>query len=532
MWRSERRRSLGILVWTLAPLVFPAADSFGQGFAHDAVKPSNHEPMPIAAASSLGRAARDASFPVDRFVRRVQEESLPQLPETAAPAAGGESMVGREPADLSVPAADRPIGGSPTAETVATEEAAAEEASEPKRLQELLGFDDSPIKVYGWIQNSYTGNTNGRPPSGTNFGVTPNFKANEWMGNQYYLIFEKPVEQTDEINFGFRVDNLFGNDWMFNYMQGLFNDAFGFGDFAGYDLAQVYGEVHLPILTEGGVDVRGGRFYTLAGYEQVPAIARPLLSVPYMFTFGQPFTHVGVMATWHVNDNVNLHNCVINGWDRWINERYQWGYMGGLTWTGNKDRTTLAITGVWGPNQYPSFLPADQQLYTTGYINIPSLAGLDNPGYHRNDRSLITTVLTHLWSDKLTQVIETDQGWERSVPGLASGGRNGAAKSEQWQSFGNWFLYQFTPKLTGVWRSEVFWDQEGGRVNFLQRVGRADQFVGDRYYEMTLGAIYKPCPNLWIRPEARYDWAQFHTPYNDGTRGSQLTLAFDVIVLF
>ena len=41
---------------------------------------------------------------------------------------------------------------------------------------------------------------------------------------------------------------------------------------------------------------------------------------------------------------------------------------------------------------------------------------------------------------------------------------NGTAKSAQWQSFGNWFLYQFGEKLTGVWRSEVFWDQQGART--------------------------------------------------------------------
>ncbi len=49
---------------------------------------------------------------------------------------------------------------------------------------------------------------------------------------------------------------------------------------------------------------------------------------------------------------------------------------------------------------------------------------------------------------------------------------------------------------------------------------------------MTLGLPYKPKPWLWIRPEARYDWAQYHHPFNDGTRGSQLTLAFDIIIQF
>ncbi len=433
--------------------------------------------------------------------------------------------------NLSVPASDRGIGGGePTGETAATEatEQAADTSHDVKHLQDLLGFEDSPVKIYGWIQNSYTGNTNGRPANGENFGVNPNHRANEWQGNQYYIVVENPLEQNDTVNFGFRIDNMFGNDWQFNYMQGLFNKAFPLNWFPGYDLSQLYGEVHLPILTEGGLDVKAGRFYTIAGYEQVPAIARPLLSTPYMFNYGQPFTHTGVLTTFHLTDKINIYNGAINGWDRWINERYLWGYIGGLSWTSKDDKTTLATTVVWGPNQFPSFLPDDQQIYPTGYVNIPALAGLPNPGYFRNGRTLFTTVGTHRWNDKLTQVMETDQGWERSIPGLASGGANGAPRSATWFSFGNWFLYEFNPKFTGVWRSEVFWDPQGARTQKMVN----GQFVGDRFYEMTVGAIYKPHPNVWVRPEARYDWSQYHAAYNDDTRKSQFTLALDVILLW
>jgi Putative beta-barrel porin-2, OmpL-like. bbp2 len=44
--------------------------------------------------------------------------------------------------------------------------------------------------------------------------------------------------------------------------------------------------------------------------------------------------------------------------------------------------------------------------------------------------------------------------------------------------------------------------------------------------------LYKPKDHIWIRPEVRYDWAQFTHPFNDGTRNSQLTMGFDVIFLF
>jgi hypothetical protein len=60
------------------------------------------------------------------------------------------------------------------------------------------------------------------------------------VGKLYYLIFERPLKQTDEVDFGFRVDNLFGNDWQFTYMQELFNRAIPNGSFAGYDMPQFY----------------------------------------------------------------------------------------------------------------------------------------------------------------------------------------------------------------------------------------------------------------------------------------------------
>ncbi len=181
----------------------------------------------------------------------------------------------------------------------------------------------------------------------------------------------------------------------------------------------------------------------------------------------------------------------------------------------------MAFTCISGPDQFPRFLPANQPIYPTGYINIPSLAGRNNPGYAHNDRTLFTTVLTHRWNEKLTQVIEADQGWEPNVPGLASGGLNGAPRNARWFALGNWLLYQATPKLTGVWRSEVFWDPTGARTGYA-----------DTYFEMTVGCIYKPKHYIWVRPEIRYDWAASGTPYSDDTRGSQLTMGCDVIFLF
>ena len=117
--------------------------------------------------------------------------------------------------------------------------------------------------------------------------------------------------------------------------------------------------------------------------------------------------------------------------------------------------------------------------------------------------------------------MESDQAWETNVP-FALGNTGGFNRhNAQWYSFGNWFLYSFNDKFTGVWRSEIFRDNNGVRTGT----------AGD-YMEFTLGGIYKPKPYLWIRPEARYDFTNGAKVYNDNTRSSQLTLGFDIILLF
>jgi hypothetical protein len=479
-------------------------------------------PPPTVPRSAISPGG--AYRPVPAMARAYQEPapSLPNPTPSDSPDTAPSTLsepASPNPAEATLPRAESAGGGGePTEAELAAEEAEEPERDETKLLMNALGIEDSPVKIYGWIQNSFTGNTLGTPKNSINFGVNPNFLANRWMGNQYYLIVENPLEQNDRINFGFRVDNLFGNDWQFNHMRGLFETSFQPNHFAGYDPAQIYGEVHLPFLTRGGIDVKGGRFYTILGYEVVPATGRPLLSVPYMFNYGQPFTHFGMISTLHLTDRINVLNGTVNGWDRWINENYKWNYIGGVTWTSKSGKANLAISYIFGPNQYPRFLNANNPIVLPGNTPPPFEAGRRNLGYGSNSRLLFTTVFTYKWTDKLTQVMETDQGFENNIPGTGADGTN---LNNSWYSFGNWFLYTFGEKLTGVWRAEVFRDNGGQRTGF-----------SDNFYEQTLGLIYKPRPYIWIRPEARYDWSQFTHPYFDGTKKSQFTIAVDAILLF
>jgi hypothetical protein len=385
-----------------------------------------------------------------------------------------------------------------------------------------LGLEDSPVALYGWIQNSYTGTPGFSPRNGSTVTVFPNRLANAWQGNQYYLILENALDLGDRLNFGFRFDTLFGNDWMITKSFGLFDGAFTPRSFAGLDLPQIYGDVHLPIREKLSLDVRGGRFYSPAGYENIQAVKRPLLSIPYLTNF-TPFTFLGALTNLHLGERVTLTNAAVNGTDRWFNMNYHYSYLGGLNWTSPEERTTFASFTLVGPNQLPFFPSTNPQQVPTlpvGAYRVPALQNQRNPFYNRSTLVYHSSVLTHKWGEKqkLTEAVEAFFVTENNVLGF---GRAGAPGRISYYGAAHWFLRELSPKVTAVARHEIFADPNG--------------FVfpaPDTHYEMTYGLILKPRPCLWIRPEIRYDWAQFTRPYNDGTQSGELTLAVDAILQF
>ena len=403
--------------------------------------------------------------------------------------------------------------------TAVEPEPARQRSSDPatKLLMKEIGWEDSPVQFYGWIQNSFTGNANGTPGNLSNVTVFPNHLANQWQGNQYYFILEKSLEPSSEINFGFRFDTLFGNDWQFTKDVGLFDNAFKTNSFLGVDLPQIYVSAHLPLLTQNGIDIKGGRFYSPAGFESPMAIYRPGLSVPNIFNY-TVFTYFGMLSTVHWNDRVDLYYGVVNGPNRWIDTSYVWNNLIGFSWKSPDDRTLVNNYFRVGPDQFPYFPREDAQFPLPGFPPPPYMAGKRNVGYTHRPRYYNSSLLSHRWSDRLNEVFEGDFVIDTDSPGF---GVNGAPKTTYIFGFVHWLLYDFDEKVMGYWRSEIFTDPSGAATG-----------LADTYYDVTLGFRYQPKPWLWIRPEARYDWVATSHPYSDGTRSSQLTLAVDVIFLW
>ena len=65
------------------------------------------------------------------------------------------------------------------------------------------------------------------------------------------------------------------------------------------------------------LNVKFGHFYTLIGYEVVPAIGNFFYTHAYTMQYGEPFTHTGVLTTWVPNDQLTIIGGITNGWDNW-----------------------------------------------------------------------------------------------------------------------------------------------------------------------------------------------------------------------
>jgi Putative beta-barrel porin-2, OmpL-like. bbp2 len=192
---------------------------------------------------------------------------------------------------------------------------------------------------------------------------------------------------------------------------------------------------------------------------------------------------------------------------------------GFVTWKSRDELTNLTLIGAWVPDQLPRFAPADAPYVPTATTPpTPALAGRVNPFYASSYRNFYSLVVTHQWSEKLTEVVETDHVYDPKIIGFST---NGKPSSIYYAGLVHWVIYNFTDKLSGGWRSEVFWDPYGAATGSRST-----------FYEMSLVLTAKPKPWLWIRPEARYDWSQFTHPFSNGTCSSQLTLAISTILLF
>ena len=403
------------------------------------------------------------------------------------------------------------------------QEASVEEG--PDRYLETEFLKSRGINTYGWIAAGIGANNWGSPFNGP---IT--FNDRNWQGqmNQLYLVNEKLVDTSEGLDWGGRVDLLYGTDYIFTTARGwdgfLANQTNGSG-IAGapswasskdYGLAipQMYGE-----LGYGNHVVKFGHFYTIIGYEVVPAIGNFFYTHAYTMQYGEPFTHTGILDTWTPNDQVTVYAGITNGWDNFadpinsqrirnpfaLNANSNAAFLGGVAFK-NSDQTQAFTSTVSSGNE-PVFI-----------INSPVNVG---------NRSIWSNVYTNELNDKWTYVFQNDNGWQFNADtGLQTQNQlNGLA---QWYGINQYLFYNISDTLVAGMRFEWFRDNNGYRVFAPIRnswiPGRSVSGFQGNFFQATWGLNWKPTRNWIIRPEVRYDW---YAPDNmAGTRAGTSPLPF------
>ena len=71
--------------------------------------------------------------------------------------------------------------------------------------------------------------------------------------------------------------------------------------------------MHTPWLFSGGIDIKAGQFVTLEGAETIDPTTNYLYSHSYIFNFGIPLMHTGIMTISHVDPLVDIYAGVTTG---------------------------------------------------------------------------------------------------------------------------------------------------------------------------------------------------------------------------
>lgn len=137
-------------------------------------------------------------------------------------------------------------------------------------------------------------------------------KANQAELNQILVTAQKALDpKTTDYEFGFKLQAMYGSDARYTHFLGELDQTIG--QRYQLDIVEANVQAHLPWLTPGGIDMKAGQFSSPLGSETIDPSTNPFNSHSYIFNYGVPFKHTGVLTTTHATSVVDLYLAVDSG---------------------------------------------------------------------------------------------------------------------------------------------------------------------------------------------------------------------------
>src|SRR5437763_1314250 len=257
------------------------------------------------------------------------------------------------------------------------------------------------------------------------------------------------------------------------------------------DIPEIYLSLHFPMVTEGGIDVKIGKFVTLEGAETIDPRTNPFYSHSYIFNFAIPFNHTGALFTLYATKWLNLVAGVTRGVNTSIDDNNDApAFHGGIGLHFNEEKFVVSAATHIGP---------------------------ETPGNDSDLRYLNTITVTWKITDKLTSITDLNYTHDDAADATAYG-------------MAQYLTYTINDKITAKIRGEIWRDAQGFfAAQFADPHDPVRALVGaptidprtvgggrTTYGALTLGLdikppVPKPLAGLTIHPELRVDHSLNYT---------------------
>lgn len=360
------------------------------------------------------------------------------------------------------------------------------------------------IETYGWINPSANLSSSGF----TNYPLSYATRPNRVEFDQFLFRVERLPDtvQTDHLDWGFHFDNLYGYDYHYTTMKGVFSNQLlnnpntqqlpgkAYGD----DPMIWYVDLYIPWVAQG-MQITAGRYLSIPDIEAQFAPENYLLTHSILYTV-DAYTNTGIITTTKLNDQWTVQLGVHSGDDSAF-----WNSSGTLS-------AQACVRWVSAANNdmlYPCVESWNKARQT--YNNLQEFVLTWGHRFTRNVHML--TEVYHIY-------VRDQQGAPLGVPGYPLGqAPNFPAGNNPAYGIVNYFNIELNPTNMLSIRNEFYNDVQGQRTGFATR-----------YSSHTIGMTHWVSQDLEIRPELRYERAYDFPAYDGGTKYHQVTALIDAIL--
>src|SRR5215831_12043125 len=230
-------------------------------------------------------------------------------------------------------------------------------------------WKDSKIQIYGWV--NFSGNISTSHPSNTsqngNFPLIYDLRPNRMELNQFVTYIERLADenQTDHVDWGFRISTLLGLDYRFTTTYGFLSDQLlKHNSYFGFDMPMIYLDLYIPFVAQG-MNIRIGRIISEPDIEAQLAPNNLMATHSLLYGFDN-YCQEGIFTTTKLNDQWTIQLGISDGTDVAL-----WQKDPGRQVTGT------AMIQWTSPNQMDSIYAGDNNFNNGkfGYNNLQQIVG-------------------------------------------------------------------------------------------------------------------------------------------------------------